>query len=80
MPVKREQNNRIYVGGLTGTLESKSKTEIAKYFEPFGEIISIELPKDSQGKNKGHAIIEFTTHKDAKNASTLMNGIKISEG
>jgi RNA recognition motif-containing protein len=56
------------VGGLTGSLELKSKTEIAQYFEPFGEIISIELPKDSLGKNKGHAIIEFTTHKDAKNA------------
>ncbi len=56
------------MGGLTGSLELKSKTEIAQYFEPFGEIISIELPKDSLGKNKGHAIIEFTTHKDAKNA------------
>jgi len=57
------------VGGLTGALETKCKAEIAQFFEPFGEIISIELPKDSSDKNKGHAIIEFTTHKEAKNAS-----------
>jgi hypothetical protein len=56
----------VYVGGLTGTLELKSRTEIAQFFEPFGEIISIELPKDSSGKNRGHAIIEYATHKEAK--------------
>lgn len=57
------------MNGLTGALETKSKSEIAQFFNPFGEIISIELPKDPSGKNKGHAIIEFTTHKDAKTAS-----------
>ena len=69
MPVKREQNNRIYVGGLIGSLEKADKSKIAEFFEPFGEIVSIDVPKDMQDKNKGHAIIEFTTHKDAKNAS-----------
>lgn len=67
--MKREQNNRIYVGGLTGSLEKADKSKIAEFFEPFGEIISIDLPKDLHDKNKGHAIIEFTTHKEAKNAS-----------
>jgi len=54
---------------LIGSLEKADKSKIAEFFEPFGEIISIDLPKDMQDRNKGHAIIEFTTHKDAKNAS-----------
>lgn len=54
---------------MIGSLEKADKSKIAEFFEPFGEIISIDLPKDMQDRNKGHAIIEFTTHKDAKNAS-----------
>ena len=52
---------------MIGSLEKADKSKIAEFFEPFGEIISIDLPKDMQDRNKGHAIIEFTTHKDAKN-------------
>jgi len=51
---------------LTGALAGLSQGEVAKFFEPFGEIIGIDVPRDSSGKNKGHAIIEFTTHKEAK--------------
>lgn len=80
IPIKREQNNRIYVGGLGGALETKSKQEIAQFFNPFGEILTIELPKNDQGLNRGHAIIEFATHKDAKTASQAMNGFEVSEG
>jgi len=57
-----------------------SQNEVAKFFEPFGEIIGIEVPKDSSGKNKGHAIIEYTTHKEAKLASQSMNGFEVSSG
>jgi len=43
--------------------------EIRTFFNPFGEIEGIELPKDHiTGKNKGYAIIEYKRHKDAKNA------------
>ena len=79
-PVKREQNNRIFVGGLTGSLSTASKSQVASFFESFGEIIHIDLPRDQQDKNRGHAIIEFTTHKEAKDASRLMNGVEVAPG
>ena len=77
---RREQNNRVYVSGLSGALANLSKQEVVKFFEPFGEIVNIDLPKDLQDRNKGHAIIEFLTHKDAKIASQSMNGFEVTEG
>jgi RNA-binding protein 23/39 len=77
---KREQNNRVYVGGLTGALSSLTRQEIAAFFEPFGCLENVDLPKDSQGRNKGHAIIEYATHKDAKIASQSMNGFEVADG
>ena len=38
------------------------------------------MPRDQQDKNRGHAIIEFTTHKEAKDASRLMNGVEVAPG
>ncbi len=36
------------------------------------------MPKDSvTGRNKGHAIIEYYRHKDAKNAVKEMNGFDV---
>ena len=58
----------------------KSKNAIGEIFEAFGEIVNIDLPKDSMGRNEGHAIIEFLTHKDAKNACLHMNGSEIVPG
>ena len=49
-----------------------------QWFSPFGDIESIELPKDpSSGRNKGHAIIEFTRHRYAKNAVKDMNDFEV---
>ena len=36
------------------------------------------MPRDSSGRNKGHAVIEFHRHRDAKNAVKEMDGFKIS--
>lgn len=37
------------------------------------------MPKDPiSGKNKGHAIVEFKRHKDAKYAAKEMNGFDIN--
>jgi RNA recognition motif-containing protein len=36
------------------------------------------MPKDSlTGRNKGHAIIEYNRHRDAKNAVKEMNGFDV---
>ena len=37
------------------------------------------MPKDHiTGKNKGHAVIDFRKHRDAKNAVKEMNGFDIN--
>lgn len=60
-------------------MNNTNESEIRQWFNPFGEIELIELPKDHiTGKNKGHAIIEFKRHKDAKNAVKEMNGFDIN--
>ena len=63
------------MAGLVDALGSIGELEIRQWFSPFGDIDSIELPKDQlTGKNKGHAIIEYHRHRDAKNAVKEMNG------
>lgn len=57
------------MGGLVEVLGKVSESDIRQWFNPFGDIDNIELPKDPvTGRNKGHAIIEFARHRDAKNA------------
>ena len=57
-----------------------NESEIRQWFNPFGEIEYIELPKDSStGKNKGHAIIYFKKHRDAKHAVKEMDGFNIRD-
>lgn len=75
---KKDFNNKVYVGGLVDVLSMISESDIRQWFSPFGDIDSIELPKDaSSGKNRGHAIIEFVRHRDAKNAVKEMNGFDV---
>ena len=87
---KKEENNRVYVGGLVDVLNQVNESDIRQvrnlpefyciqWFNPFGEIENIELPKDHiTGRNKGHAIIEFKRHKDAKTAVKEMNGFDMN--
>ena len=41
-------------------------------------MLHIEVPTDADGLNKGHAIIEFASNKQAKNASQSMNGFVVT--
>jgi RNA recognition motif-containing protein len=78
---RRDQNNRVYVGGLTGALSVLNADEIKKFFSPFGYIVNIDLPKDLiTGMNKGHAVIEFEKHSHAKEAAQTMDGIEVAPG
>ena len=78
---RREQNNRVYVGGLVDALGSLSDLEIRKFFDPFGLIDSIDVPKDPvTNATKGHAIIEFRSGRDAKVAVKSMNGFEVADG
>ena len=75
---KKDYNTKVYVGGLVEVLNQVSETEIRQWFSPFGDIDAIELPKDPvTGRNKGHAIIEYNRHRDAKNAVKGMDGFDV---
>ena len=53
-----------------GQLATLTSQDIRQFFSPFGQIDAIELPKDPYtGKNRGHAIVEFTSHKEARVAA-----------
>lgn len=78
---QREQNNRVYIGGLTDNLGTLSQQDIREWFSPFGSIDAIELPKDTYtGKNKGHSIVEFQNHSEAKMAAQTMNDFEVMPG
>ena len=78
---KREQNNRIYIGGLVDRLAMLSQQEINQFFAPFGQIDAIELPKDQYtGRNRGHAIVEFSSKEEARIAAQSMNGFELIAG
>ena len=58
-----------------------SQQDIRQWFSGFGQIDAIELPKDPYtGKNKGHSIVEFAKHNDAKMAASNMNGFEVIPG
>ena len=55
--------------------------DIRQCFSSFGQIDAIELPKDPfTGKNRGHSIVEFSTHKEARIAAQSMNGFELVKG
>ena len=71
----------MYIGGLTGSLATLGVVDIREFFSPFGNIDAIELPKDPfTGKNKGHSIVEFQHHSEAKVAASTMNNFEVMEG
>lgn len=43
-------------------------------------IDGIDLPRGAEGKNAGHAIIEFRSHKDAKIAVNAMHDFEATAG
>jgi RNA-binding protein 39 len=66
---------KIYVGGLTENLADITDSDIRSIFHPFGEIDSIDLPKDPlTGKSRGYCFITYRKTSQAKAAMNAMNG------
>ena len=62
-------------------MDTLSGAEIREFFSPFGTVDAIELPKDTYtGKNKGHAIVEFSKHSEAKLAAQAMDKFEVTKG
>lgn len=66
---------KIYVGGLTENLADITDSDIRGIFHPFGEIETIDLPKDPlTGKSRGYCFVAFSKASQAKAAISAMNG------
>lgn len=51
---------KIYVGGLTENLADISDSDLRGLFAPFGEIDSVEIPRDETTKKcKGYAYVIY---------------------
>jgi RNA recognition motif-containing protein len=53
--------------------------DLARLFGPFGEVLSIQLPRDKEGRLRGMGFIEFVEHEAAKRALEEMDGYRIGQ-
>ena len=68
---------KIYVGGLIDHLLDVSDNDLRNIFNSFGEIESIDMPKDpGTFKSRGYCFIQFRKSSQAQGAITAMNGFK----
>lgn len=66
------KKGRVIVRNLVFTL---GKKQIQKLFQPFGEIVEINLPmNNTNNENKGFAFVQFKTRKEALKAISKLNG------
>jgi RNA-binding protein 39 len=66
---------KIYVGGLTEDLADITDSDIRGIFHPFGEIDTIDIPKDPlTSKSRGYCFITYKKTSQAKDAINAMNG------
>jgi nucleolar protein 4 len=66
------KKGRLIVRNLVFTL---GKKQIQKLFQPFGEIVEINLPvNNTNNQNKGFAFVQFKTWKEAMKAISKLNG------
>lgn len=76
--IDKKQSNKIYVGGLEDSLQFLGEDELRILFQPYGEIYSVEMPKDQKsGKSVGYAFIEFCNPENVKEAISRMHGLQI---
>eukprot|EP00826_Nyctotherus_ovalis_P040309 TRINITY_DN3963_c0_g2_i2.p1 TRINITY_DN3963_c0_g2~~TRINITY_DN3963_c0_g2_i2.p1 ORF type:complete len:592 (+),score=219.44 TRINITY_DN3963_c0_g2_i2:99-1874(+) len=66
------KKGRVIVRNLVFTL---GKKQIQKLFQPFGEIVEINLPmNNANNENRGFAFVQFRTRKEAVKAISKLNG------
>lgn len=69
---------KIYIMGLTDSLATLGELDLRDLFSPFGDIDSIDLPKDhATNKNVGYCVIQYRHAGDARAAINKMNGLTI---
>ena len=81
LSVRKERNCKICIQGLIDDkkMQHVNDTDIREYFQGYGVIDSIEIPRDHiTQRPKGYAIIEFSRASEAKDAVSVLNGFEVN--
>jgi hypothetical protein len=64
--------NTIYIGGIPPQCDEST---VHSYFQPFGEIMEVQLPKSHQqvGSNRGFGFVMYATDDEAESAIDNMH-------
>jgi len=58
---------------------SISEEDLRTIFEPFGEVVSLQLHKDPEtGRSRGFGFVQYRNHEDAKKALEQLNGLDLA--
>ncbi|GJD09487.1 RNA-binding protein 39 [Galdieria sulphuraria] len=67
---------KLYVGSIHFSI---SEDDLRTIFEPFGEVISLQLHKDPEtGRSRGFGFVQYKNHEDAKKAFEQLNGLDLA--
>ncbi|SBT80202.1 splicing factor 1, putative [Plasmodium malariae] len=70
---------KLYIGGLLGPLSNITEQELKQLFNPFGDILDVEIHRDPYtGKSKGFGFIQFHKASEAIEAMSVMNGMEVA--
>ncbi|KAL4480159.1 hypothetical protein ABPG74_020675 [Tetrahymena malaccensis] len=70
---------KVFVGGLNGKLADMTEQDLKDIFQKYGDIESVELPVNVQGKCLGFGYLTFKKKSDAHEAIKMMNGFKLED-
>eukprot|EP00871_Galdieria_phlegrea_P005401 jgi/Galph1/5862/GphlegSOOS_G4452.1 len=67
---------KLYVGSIHFSI---SEDDLRTIFEPFGEVVSLQLHRDPEtGRSRGFGFVQFKKHEDAKKALDQLNGLDLA--
>jgi len=67
---------KLYVGSIHFSI---SEEDLRTIFEPFGEVVSLQLHKDPEtGRSRGFGFVQYRNHEDAKKALEQLNGLDLA--
>jgi RNA-binding protein 39 len=65
---------KVYVGSLHFNV---TEDAVRSIFQPFGQVLEVQLHREANGVSKGFGFITFATPQEAKRAITELNGLEV---